>query len=220
VSRDLRFIAVVDSIEILNVEELEGVANRTLRISCNGGVRYANRVYVNDFGVNDFTVISDTALLMEVPSVAEDLEVTEMDLVVTSSAVTSTSKVELVFAPTKNVGSVEGIQKLIQQVVKILLSEKASNRFAPAEGGGLLSSLGSGMGDESSARLATAVQEAVTATSEHIIAAQTSSRVSLEERLLSLTMTGLSFNSSTQEVSATLRLITYAGSDFRLPITL
>ena len=219
-SRDLRFIAVVDSIEILSVEELEGVANRTLRISCNGGVRYANRVYVNDFGVNDFTVISDTALLMEVPSVAEDLEVTEMDLVVTSSAVTSTSKVELVFAPTKNVGSVEGIQKLIQQVVKTLLSEKASNRFAPAEGGGLLNSLGGGMGADAGARLATAVQEAVTATSEHIIAAQTGSSVSLEERLLSLTMTGLSFNSSTQEVSATLRLITYAGSDFRLPITL
>ena len=49
--RDIRFISIADTIDILDYYEIEGSSPRVVKIITGGGTGYANRVYVNGLGV-------------------------------------------------------------------------------------------------------------------------------------------------------------------------
>jgi hypothetical protein len=220
--RDLRFIAVSDAIQILDTSEVEGTSARTLKIISTGGMAHANRVYINGLGIDAFTILSRTSLLVTLPSTLDTVDLADMDISVSSSTLTSTkTPSSLSFGTTRSIKSVEGIQKLIQQVVKTLLSNIGSNRFSPYSGGGLIAGMrGVTMDRGASARISSVLQAAVNSTLETITSAQVGQVISADEKLLSLSVNSLNFDSSSTEVSAGITLITYAGTNFTIPLAL
>ena len=220
--RDIRFISISDAIQVLDYFEIEDSSPRTLKIIADSGMQYANRVYINGLGTNAFTVVSGVALLVTVPDAAKSLTISEMDVSVSSSRLTSRKgRTTLNFGPTKVLSSVSGIQKLVQQVVKDLLSDVSSNRFDTAAGGGLLKSLGSVSFTPTAAnKISASIQAAVSNTSATFQRNQLGSSAPAEEQLLSLEVASVNFDETTGTAFATIRLVSFAGVDFTIPLAL
>jgi len=220
--RDIRFISIADTIEILDYYEVEGSSPRVVKIIAAGGVGYANRVYVNGLGTEAFTILSNTALLLTLPDDAQSVALGELEFSVSSSMLTSRKgRTSLSFGTTKHISSVAGIEKLIQQVVKDLLSDVSSNRFSLSDGGGLVSSLGSVAFTPSAAnKIASSIQASISNTQTSIQNNQVGQKLPADEKLLSLEMSSIDFNESTGTASAGIRLVSYAGVDFTIPLAL
>jgi hypothetical protein len=220
--RDIRFISIADAIEIQDYYEIEDSSPRVVKITASQGMGYANRVYVNGLGTETFTILSNTALLVTLPDDAQSVALDELEFSVSSSRLTSRKgRTTLSFGTTKNISSVSGIQKLIQQVVKDLLSDISSNRFSLSDGGGLLASLGSVSFTPSAAnKIAASIQASISNTQTSIQNNQVGQKLPAEERLLSLEVSSIDFNESTGTASAGIRLVSYAGVDFTIPLAL
>jgi len=221
VSVDIQIISLVDDLQVLSVTEVEGAVPRTLRVEGGGGFQNAQRVVINDFGVDTFVVVSNTSLLVAPGSTFDAVSVDSMTIAVVSSALTGVDRARLVFNPTVRLKAVSGTQKLIQHVVKVLLTNMGSNKFRTQEGGGLLKLTAFPLTPAAQPRLVTALSQALVATETQITAAQATQRsLAADERLLSLSLGGVSFNSGTLEVVAQFRLLTFQGSSVSIPLVL
>lgn len=220
-STDIQVISVVDDLQIISVEDIEGAEPRTLRLIGRGGFNSAQRVIINDYGINTFVVVTDTVLLVAPGDTFDSVAVEDMNLVVVSSSLTSTRRVRLFFGPTVRLKSVTGIQKLIQHIVKVLLTNVGTNRFRLQEGGNLLKLTSFPLTPASRPRIITALSQAVSSTETQIIAAQAAQRgLTLDERLLGLALGNVVFDDGTLEVQATIRLTTYRGRSVAVPLVL
>jgi hypothetical protein len=220
-SLDFQFISVVDKLQVTGVTDIEGAIPRTVRVTGTRGFQSAQRVEINDFGIDSFIVVSDTVLLVAPGDTLNSVPVFDMNIEVLSGELTSLNSVRLVFGPTKRTREVSGVQKLIQQVVKSLLSDGRSNRFDTSEGGDLLQSIGKSLSPSASAQISTALALSVSRTQEIFLAAQAvSTNLDATERLLSLELLGVQFNSASLEVEAQIRLVTLAGQSISVPLTL
>lgn len=220
-SIDVQFISLVDALLVSSAVEVEGASPRTIKLTARSGFADAQRVLINDYGVDSFIVASDTSILVNPPAIFDTLSVSQMNFEVASSSYTGGRSARLIFGPTKNVRKVEGLQKLVQQLVKTLLSRVNSNKFTSGEGGGLLDSLGSSLSSDAQSRITATVSQAVSQTESQVKAAQSGARgLQSSERLLSFTLTGVSFVEDRQEVRATIKLVTYAGKSIDIPLTL
>jgi len=220
-SLDFQFISVVDKLQVTGVTDIEGAIPRTVRVTGTRGFQSAQRVEINDFGIDSFIVVSDTVLLVIPGDTLNSVPVFDMNIEVLSGELTSLNSVRLVFGPTKRTREVSGVQKLIQQVVKSLLSDGRSNRFDTSEGGDLLQSIGKSLSPSASAQISTALALSVSRTQEIFLAAQAvSTNLDATERLLSLELMGVQFNSASLEVEAQIRLVTLAGQSISVPLTL
>ena len=218
---DFQFISVVDKLQVTGVTDIEGAIPRTVRVTGTRGFQSAQRVEINDFGIDSFIVVSDTVLLVAPGDTLNSVPVFDMNIEVLSGELTSLNSVRLVFGPTKRTREVSGVQKLIQQVVKSLLSDGRSNRFDTSEGGDLLQSIGKSLSPSASAQISTALALSVSRTQEIFLAAQAvSTNLDATERLLSLELMGVQFNSASLEVEAQIRLVTLAGQSISVPLTL
>lgn len=219
-STDIQFVALVNEFQLLRIEEIADAIPRTLRIVGRGGFNTAQRVLINDYGLDTFTRVSDTVLLVNPPSLFDAVTVGQMKVSVVSGSYTG-GRARLLFGPTKNVRKVTGLQKLVQQIVKTLLSNVGSNKFSRSDGGGLVQSLGDGMSASGKSKVSALVATAVSSTESQVIAAQTGATgLTASERLLSLSLEGVEFNSAAQEVNATIKLLSYAGKSVSFPLTL
>jgi len=220
-SVDIQVISVVDDLQVVSVEDIEGAEPRTLRLVGRGGFNSAQRVIINDYAINTFVVVSDAVLLVSPGSALDDVSVENMDVVVVSGSLTSTRRVRLFFGPTTRLKRVTGVQKLIQHVVKILVSNVGSNRFEVSEGGNLLKLTAFPLTPAARPRIVTALIQAISTTETQIVNAQASQRgLSLDERLLGLTFGGVTFDQESLEVQASIQLTTYRGRSVLVPLVL
>lgn len=220
-SRDIQFVSMVDNLQVTGVEEIEGAIPRTLRVTGTRGFNSAQRVIINDYGLDTFTLVSDSTLLVAPGPVFDQVPVGQMDVVVVSGSLTSTNRVRLLFGPTKKTRSVSGGQKLVQQIIKSLLTNTRSNRFNTSEGGNLLKGLGDSLSLESSSKIAAVLSDAVSTTERQFFGAQANARnLPTSERLLSLTLGDVVFDSGRLEVTASIRLVTFSGRAISFPLTL
>tara|TARA_R110002126_G_scaffold43113_3_gene123815 strand:+ start:303 stop:968 length:666 start_codon:yes stop_codon:yes gene_type:complete len=221
VSKDIQIISLVDDLQILSVADIEEAVPRTLRVVGAGGFNSAQRVLINDFGVDTFVLVSDTVLLVAPGDTFTNVPVENMNVVVISSALTGTQKARLVFGPTVRLKSVSGLQKLVQHVVKVLLTNVGSNKFRLQEGGGFLKLTAFPLTPAAQPRIVTAISEALSATETQTLAAQATQRnLDADERLLSLSMVGVSFDVERLEVVAKVRLVTFQGTSASIPLVL
>jgi len=219
--RDIQFISMVDKLLVTSIEDIDGASPRTLRVYGKRGFKSAQRVEINDYGVDSFTVVSDMQLLVVPGSLFDDVETSRMSAVVHSSKLTSTDSMTLTLAPTKHTKSVSGVQKLVQQVVKVLLTNLGSNRFAPDEGGDLLRLVGESFSEDAMSQISAAVSQSITLTSRYILAEQAKrGKAAASERLMALTLEGVTYDSAVGEVAAKIRLTTMTGSTVDIPLAL
>lgn len=220
-SFDIQFISLVDDLAVVEVTEVEGAVPRTIRVLGEGGFTTTQAVEINDLRADSFVVVSDRVLLVEVPEQVGDITVGNMTVSVLSGDLTNTRKMRIIYGLTKVTRKIFGIEKLVQQVVKTLLSAVGSDRFYPTRGGGLVEGLSSSMSPKNSGPVATQVANAVRFTEEQVIATQAGVReLALNEKLMSLKLTGVQFDSATTEVRATVRLLTFAGQEVAIPLSL
>ena len=220
-STDIQVISVVDDLQVTSVEDIEGADPRALRLVGQGGFNNAQRVIINDYGIDTFVVVSDTVLLVSPGEIFDDVATASMNILVVSSSLTNTTRVRLFFGPTVRLKAVTGLQKLVQHVVKILLTNVGTNRFRIQEGGGLLKLTSFPLTPASRPRIVTALAQAVSATESQITAAQATQRgLAAEERLMGLALGGVAFDSDTLEVQATIRLTTFLGRSTSVPLVL
>lgn len=220
-SRDIQTISVVDDLQVTSVEDVEGAVPRTLRVTGVGGFNNASRVLVNNIGIDDFLIVSDKVILVTLGTLLSATAAANMDVVVVSSTLTGRTRLRLYFGVVPRLTSISGIQKLVQAVVKLLLTNVGSNRFRVQHGGNLLRLTAFPLVPTAKSRIVTALTQAVSATESQIIAEQSSQRgITAEERLLSLSVSDVAFDSDKMEVVATLQMSTYQGSSISLPLTL
>lgn len=220
-SIDVQFCSLVDSLQVVGVVEIEGADPRTIRLAARSGFQDAQRVLINDYAVDTFTIVNDNYLLVNPPSLFDAVTIGQMSFAVVSGSYTGGKSARVVFGPTKNVRKVSGLQKLVQQVVKTLLSNSNSNKFSRGEGGDLLRTLGTTLSPEAKSRVTAAVSSAVSRTEEQILAAQSQARgLQSAERLMALQLGAVRFITDNLEVQAEIRLVTYAGKSIDIPLTL
>jgi len=220
VSFDIQFLSIADDIRVLSASEVLDSDPRAVRLVCDGDVRYAKTVSINGLDITDFSAVSDRTLLVFPGDSFEDTTTSQMAITIVSSRWTSGNRVRLVFTPTFNITKVTGVQKLIQQLVKSMLSNSGSNRFNRAEGGDVLRALGLTLDPSSKAQLAAVFTEAASRTETQFIAAQAGRALPPSERLLSFTFTRVSFNPESQQAVAYLSVTTYAGQAVSVPLVL
>jgi len=220
-SIDIQVISVVDDLQVLGAVDIEGAEPRTLRVVGRGGFNSAQRVIINNFGVDTFLIVSDTVLLVEPGPSLSNVLVENMDIVVVSNALTTSRRARLFFGPTKRLKRVSGVQKLIQVVVKMLLTNSNTNKFRLSEGGNLLKLLAFPLTASSRNRIVTGLSQAVTSVEEQLVSTQTTARgLATDERLLSLSLGDVVFLEESLEVQATIRLTTFAGNTVSVPLVL
>ena len=220
-SVDIQVISVVDDLQVLSVQEVDGAQPRTIQVFGRGGFIQAQRVIINGFGVDAFVIVSDTVLLVAPGPTLDGVVVADMDVVVVSSVLTTGRRARLFFGPTKHLKRVSGVQKLIQHVVKILLTNTNTNKFRLSEGGNLLRLTGFAMTPSAKSRIVASLSQSVSATEEQLVTAQAGAKgLGLDEKLLSLTLGDVTFLEDTLEVQATIRLATFAGRNVSVPLIL
>ena len=220
-SVDIQIVSLVDEFSVTAQEEIPEADPRAIRVHGRRGFYSTQRVFLNDYGVDAFTIVSDTLLLVFPPALFNAVDVVNMKIVVASGEYTGGDQARLVFGPTKNVRKVAGLQKLVQQITKTLLTTSGTNKFDLGYGGDLLRELGTAFDPEAASRINAAVARAVATTEESMIVSQVGERgLSADERLLRLTLDAVVFDTALQEVRATVKLVTYAGKVVGIPLTL
>lgn len=218
---DIQTISLVDDLQVLGQEDIEGADPRTIRVIGRGGFNNAQRVIINNLGLDSFLVITDTVLLVEPGPSFVNVPVESMEIVVVSSQLTNTRRARLFFGPTRRLKRVSGIQKLIQAIVKMLLTNTNTNKFRLSEGGSLLRLLGFPLTESAQSRIVSGLSQAVSAVEEQLISTQANARgLASDERLLSLSLGEVVFLQESLEVQATIRLITFAGNTVSVPLVL
>lgn len=220
-STDIQVISVVDDLQVLSVTDIEAAEPRTLRVVGRGGFNNAQRVIINNLGIDNFLVVTDTVLLVEPGPSFDNVPVENMEVVVVSSQLTATRRARLFFGPTKRLKRVTGVQKLIQVVVKMLLTNSNTNKFRPSEGGNLLKLLAFPLTRASRNRIVAGLSQAVSSVEDQLVSTQATARgLATDEKLLSLTLGDVLFLEDTLEVQATIRLVTFAGNTVSVPLVL
>ena len=105
-------------------------------------------------------------------------------------------------------------------MLKTLITTSGTNRFNEEEGGSLTQVLGGTIDSSSSAQVASAVARAVADTKTFYTRTQANAGLPANERLLDLSLTSVSFDSTTLEVKAKLKLLTFSGESEILPLIL
>lgn len=218
--RDLQFIVLSDAINILSLSELSGQTARTIKIETDGNLSYLKKVEINSFSITDFTLVTSSIVYVRPPAQFDAVTVSEMDIRLFSSQLTDPGSALIDFDLTDTFTSVDGTQKLAQQVLKTLISTAKTNRFNELEGGSLTKVLGGTLDPNNSSQVAAAVSRAVADTKSFYLTNQTNSNLPFDERLLDLTLSSVEFDSVTLEVKAKLRLTTFSGKSEVLPIIL
>jgi len=219
--RDLQTISLVDDLQITSAEDVVDADPRTLRLGSLGGFNSAQRILINDYAIDAFTKVSDRQLLVPLPITFEGVSPSNMDIVVYSSSLTGFRRARLLFGPTRRVRTVSGLQKLVQQTIRIFLTRMGTNRYRTDEGTNFLRGLGGTLTSAEKPRMAALIAEAASLTEQYMTDAQRGQRgLPAEERLLTFKLLGIEFISVTGEIESRLELISYAGRSFKIPLVL
>jgi len=175
----------------------------------------------------DYTISGKNTVdvVLSLRDVVEGYSITEpSSYSVSSSAMVSNEKVDMDFYINKNqVGSVEGLLKLSQQVVKVMLSKARSNRFSLGEGTSLMGLLGE---TNTVIKVSETMTEVLEATESYILKKQSNAITgffsltpSLDDKLSSLSLISVNINEdSPDRVEMIVQMRTLSGDAVTIPM--
>ena len=219
-SKDIQVVSFVDGLAVASVEEVEGAVPRTVLLRGPSGFNYVQQVNINQRRASSFTVVSDRSVTVQPGDVLDDVLASDMDVEVLSSRLTNLNGAKVLFGLTTEPTSVTGLLQLAQKVLRVLLTRPGSHKFLRWEGGGLVESLGTTLSAANRSAIAANIARAVSSAEGQIQSEQIGRRVDLSERLLSLTLVGVDFDSANLKASAVLRMTNYLGQNGNIPLTL
>ena len=182
--------------------------------------RSVDEVYINDVQSPDYVVVSKTHLIAQLPeSLQGNPDVTSIQVL--SRTLTVTAKSLLRFRIGDTPGSVQGVLRLLQLFVKLLLSEPGSDIFNKGLGGGALRSVGVtfNAGDGESIKQDFVV--AVDRVARQIVGLQSrNGSLPRDERLLNAELKGATFDRAQGSLFVVIEVVSQAGTPARVNLEL
>lgn len=206
-------LQVVHSQEVVRLDHISVVSPGGIKSIRVRGQDFSSvdEVLINDIASPDVVILSGTELLAQLPDSMQ--RVPEVNsVVVINHKFTVGARSVLRFRFGKTTGRVKGIQRLVQLFVKVLFTTPGTDIFNPTLGGGILGSLGSTYGKDDGDNVITEYVIAVQRTQRQLIAQQSKDQRSpRDERLLSATVVGSSFDSRQGALYMRVSLVSQAG---------
>lgn len=200
-----QLIRLLDVAPLNSVSNAQGVSPRSLRIT-GKDFRSVEQVLINGIASPEFVVMSSTDILAQVPEAYEDSPINEVVVLSSSLTLTERSLVEFTFGTRPK--KVEGVTRMMQNFLRILLRSPGSNIFHKNSGGGLLRRVGRNL----TSRAAADVHIAVNLTKEYIVRSQSATReIPNNERLLEAEITALTPDAEATALYVTIVLTNHAG---------
>lgn len=202
----IQLIRLLDVLPTTSMRNAPGVSPRSIIVT---GQNFANidTVLINGMTSPMFVVMSTTELIAEVPRDSADAVITDVAVLSNVPSLTGRSLIELTVG--SKIRKISGVQRLVQNFVRLLLRSPGSNIFSKASGGGLPQRIG-GVLDN---RIAADIAIAIANTRQFIVAAQTPERnIPTDERLLSAEIANLTVDPTNASIYITLVLTSHAGA--------
>lgn len=207
--RDIKVIAIKDVLTVNRVGFVANFTPRSLRIE---GVNLlsADEVIINDIPSPEFMAVSNSVLVAQVPDSQVNSSIRKVTVLATKPSPDRSSILR--FETGRTISKLEGLEKLIQLFVKMLLQTPGSDMFNPGEGGGVLSLVGRVVSKGDTSALSASLVSAVTRTRDQLIARQNLiNRIPPDERLLRADVEAVGFNPNTSTLAARITVGAVSG---------
>lgn len=207
---DIQLIRLLDVLDVSKVEEAAGVTPRSLILT---GPGFANVETVLLNGVPSPQIIhyAPNKILAQVPDSIIGQPITEVFVLSSNLTFTDKSLVEFTFGTSPK--KVNGVLRLMQTFLRMMLRTPGTNVFHKRLGGGLGQLIGSTFDASNGRSLATSQASiAVTRARQQIINTQSVDRnIPPNERLLSADISALALDQANGALQMTIILTSHAG---------
>jgi hypothetical protein len=203
---DIQIIEIRDILTVKRVAPAHGVSPRSLRIR-GLDMRNVAEVSINEMKSPSVVVVNNNELLAQVPVPIGYGPI--RSVVAISNRLTNTKRSTIKFKVGDSPGFTNGLERLIQSFVKILLQTPGTDAFSPKLGGGLLTAAGKAAAHPQS--LVGDVQHGVDRTRRQLIAIQAHDpALALNERLLYAVLLDARFSPQEQALSCKIDIASHA----------
>lgn len=197
-------------VELSSVQTMVGVTPPTLDV-LGEDFRTVDEVRVNDVEAPDVVILSRKRMLVRVPELMRNQQVTSVT--VTSTHLTLGPKSILKFRLGNRTSKVSGILRLMQAFLKVLFTTPEYDIFAPRIGAAALQNVGATFGASAGKGIVSDFVVAVATASRQLLAIQArSTNLPLNERLLSARVTAAKYNRVESALIVSVELTSQAGS--------
>jgi len=191
---DLQVIEIRDLLRVSSVEHVPGLAVPTVQLTGEDFL-HVQDVFLNETQCPDVVVLSATSLLAQLPESVVDRQI--VSVVVSSTRLTRTARSTIAFRVADSPGTVDGLTRLIQTFVKLVLTTPGTDIFSRKVGGGLLGVVGKQTADSTAQMLSADFSLAVTRARQQLMTLQAANpKLSLSERLAYATVVGIHYDPS------------------------
>lgn len=208
-SIDFQTISVQDALPVTFLDFALDLPVPTLRVR-GKDFRSVAEVLVNGAESPSHIVISDTSMLVQLPSSEYSMPITS--LLALSSRFTATERSILRLRISPLAGRLSGIEKLVQLFVRTVFTSPGSNIYDSSDGGGLRQLIASPVSRHAQSQITGAFAQSVDRTRSQIIEKQSTARnLRPEEKLLAADLIGVDFDVEQARVSGKVQLTSMAG---------
>lgn len=208
---DIKIILIKDILQVNRVSYIEDFFPVSVRIEGRQFLQ-ATEVLINDINSPEFMVLSDSRLIAQVPESQAKSRLRSVTVLANKPSTDRSSILHLDAG--KTFSSLQGIEKLLQYFVKILLQNPGSDIFNPTEGGGVLGLVGRVVTKKDTTSLSASLVSSVNQTRDQILVKQNKiTRIPSDERLLRADTEAAGFNPSTTTLAARISIGAVSGRD-------
>lgn len=181
--KEILMIRLTERAVVTSIENAVGVSPRALLVT-GQDLRNVDYVTVDGHQSPEVITVSNTKLLVQVPALLVNSPIQDVVVFTATLNARASSAVELTLG--SSIQGAQGMIRLLQNFVRLLLRRPGSNAFRRKSGGGLRRAIGGNLNSDA----AVVAIDAVNRTASYIIAAQAQdSRIPKTERLLKAAVT-------------------------------
>lgn len=206
---DFQVVFPQQIIALTAVQIMLGVTPLTLDVQ-GDDFRAVDEVRVNDILAPDVVILSRRRMLIRVPELVVNQQITSVT--VTSHSLTLSPKSLLKFRTGRTTSKVSGILRLVQVFLKILFTTPGTDIFAPRIGAAALKNIGLTFGAGEGNTIVSDFVIAVGTASRQIVAIQSRDpSIPIDERLLSARVTAAKYNRQEAALVVSVELTSQTG---------
>lgn len=208
-SVDFQVVFPQSVIDLNSVQLMFGVTPLTLDV-LGEDFRSVDEVRVNGLIADNVVILSRKRMLVRVPTLLGNQQVTTVTI--TSNSLTMTPKSMLKFRLGRSTSKVSGVLKLTQSFLKVLFTTPGYDIFAPRVGASALKNLGVTFGASEGKSIVSDFVIAVATTSRQLLAIQArDTNLPLEERLLSARVSAANYSRQEAALIVSVELTSQTG---------
>ena len=210
--KDFRITHARAFLQVTSAQPIRGFSPASILI---GGPKLlqATGILYNDIEVDEFAIVSPVSIIVRIPVSQVGKEFRSLS-VFAAADVDSRSVLSLAVARNK---SIQGMDRLIQSWLMILYTTPGSSVFSKGSGGGIRALIGS-VQSAKNPGVAADLAQAIERTNSELTKLQSRRTIPLEEKLLTATLEGVNFDSSTGTAYAKVSLQNAAGKNAQVMV--